>query len=154
MTLLAKVKSFTVEVGDCWEWLGAFNGKVPMMRVGKKMMAVRRALVLHEGKELYSHDYITCGCGNWRCVNPEHSRQTQRRFHMKRIAASTSPLKTAHVIALAKKRSKRTPEMDMDIINSNDSIAEAAKKHGISSGLVGKIRRGETSGNPWAGLMR
>jgi hypothetical protein len=145
-----------VEVGDCWEWLGCFNGKVPKVRYDGNMMSVRRVFALDRQPNLTKNQYVTCTCKNWRCVNPDHIGVTARTLFLRNVSKGPNTKKAAHVRYLAAARAKLTPEQEQEIRLSDETGAVVAKRYGISESLASKIRRGEGSkvSNIWAGLMR
>lgn len=155
MTLLDKVKAHTVEVGDCWEWLGRYNGRSPRMSYKDQSRPVRRVLRIEAGEVLGKNDYITQCCGNWRCVNPEHSKRTRKATFLVEIGKSKSAAKLISAAKAREKLKKRTPEMEADALSSSDTCKVTAERWGVSIDTIHQIRRtGGTHVNPWMGLMR
>lgn len=155
-TLLAR----TVEVGECNEWLGYIANDVPQVSHAGKMMTVRRLMFEIQGKDVDGY-YIAPSCGNFRCVNPDHTIARTIKAHHKFMNKCGDPNGLIRIIKLqkaARGRRKLTDEQVQQIRSDPRPSRAVAAEHGVSKGLVCLIRAGKAhravSANPFAGLMK
>lgn len=160
---LETIHARCVEVGDCWEWLGAMSHGRPTIRSEGRKVVSLRAYIAHDiqGIAPEAGKYVTFNCGNPACVNPEHLSSVNRSALMKMTAKRTGyGMRPERRAKLSKKATERygklTPEQVNAIRLMDGTIRGIARETGITFDVVRKIRNGttyRTQGNPWAGLM-
>lgn len=161
MSILERVKNRIIEVGDCWEWQGAYSNKrLPVIAINRKPVPIRRALA-EEAGILVKGRKVMCGCGNWRCVNPEHSKVLPYSVAMKMVSAKGNEVwtKSPKRFLAGKDKRKLTDEQVAYVRSSGKSHRELARELGCDLKTIGRIKRGEgyvevAGANMWAGLMR
>lgn len=150
------------EVGDCWEWNRAVQGKgqIPVMRYQGRAQQVRRVIAVETGMWLQGR-LATCRCANMRCVNPEHVTTVTRQQLQKRTAKATgmhmSPARCRKLAQSARRTGKLT-EAQVAEIRAIEGVTQRdiAKMYGITQPTVSAIRRGvkwKDYSNPWLQLM-
>lgn len=118
--------SRTVEVGECWEWVGAkARARRAYCRVDGRTMPVARWLLQCKGGEVVIHS-----CDNPACIRPEHIRVGTQSENIK------DAVRKGRITSLP-------PEAVRDIYSRRESIAASATTHNTSKTTVKKIRRGE-----------
>lgn len=148
----------SVEVGDCWEWQGALDhNNQPVMRIpGKTAITVRRQIALESGKKVDGR-WVMSGCGNHRCVNPEHFVIVPRLTGIKRIA-KIGGAKTSQRLLNNYDKRVLTDEQAMEALISTDSQKAIAERFGVSEKVIWRIKKGLgykqfQQANPWSGLL-
>jgi hypothetical protein len=150
------------EVGECYEWTGAFSGRVPAIVWKGKTLNVRRALAddMRVSKAIGRDKVAASRCGNWRCVRLEHIQVITRKALQQRTAKK-APL-AARMVGQrkisnkARQRGKLTVEIASAIRESTDTQREIAKRYGVSQATVYAIRKGLTwrqYGSPFEQLI-
>lgn len=151
------------ENGDCLYWDS--NAKTerakrhPLMRVDNQVKSVRRELYEAERGALRAGYCLEPGCGDARCIEPQHQTQiTTRQKNAKggRLS-STSPTRGAKVAAgrIANGQTKLTREHAAEIRASEETGLALAKKYGVDPGTISLIRLGKTwkdYSSPFVGL--
>lgn len=150
-----------VEVGECWEWRGALqsNSPVPTMNYKGKVAPVRRHIAEARGTPLQDK-LATHSCGNQMCVNPEHVVLITRKRLQARIARETqhqvNAVRRKRLSDKARKRSKLTLELALEIRAAEGNQREIAKQYGVSQATVSAIKLGKTwrdYNNPFSQLF-
>ena len=147
--LIERVRRHIEEVGECWEWSGAVQSTspTPMMRVGRKTVAVRRALLEAQGKPLQDK-MVTCRCRNALCVNPEHlmlvTRQRLQQLLARERTYHTNPLRMQKLATRARAHAKLNHDLVAEIREAVGPQREIAARYGVSQATVSAIKRGKT----------
>jgi DNA-binding transcriptional regulator YiaG len=151
------------EVGHCWEWQRALQGRyrMPVMNFGGSVVSVRRHVARTLGLYVPEHSVVTTSCGNPLCVNPRHVMVTSRAELQARTgAAAASSLKQllAHKMALRSRGQVRLSAEQVAEIRAAEGISqrELAALYGVSQATVSAIRRGRTwkdHSNPWVRML-
>ena len=137
----------TVQEGQCLLWTGTHRAGSPQMRLTqpkRRMVMVRRAILeCQHGGALPPGLYAVAGCGEPRCVRPEHVRGMTVQQIGRRAAdagAWQGPLRAAR-IAQARRRQSRLTWDDIQAIRNAPTAKQAAADHGISRSHASLIRR-------------
>jgi hypothetical protein len=153
----------TEEVGECIEWQGYFQNKVPFVQHGERFLSVRRLILELNGTDVPADMYAKTSCGNPMCVNPSHIVLVSKKQHSKAMAAKVkhnSPTRLAKLVKSAQSRRVLTDDQVMQALMDDRTCAEIAKEFEVSKSLISKIRRGQSNrmvkamNNPFSGLMR
>ena len=153
-----RVMSRIVEVGDCWEWIGAFIQKRPVIKVEGQVMTVRRALAIEDGR-MINGCWVMCGCDNWRCVNPEHSVIRKRLAGLKHAGKqSHSGEQSLARQNINRHMRKLTDEQAQEIMLSIKSKRKLAEEYGVHPKVIYRIKnnlsyKDAVIANVWRGLM-
>ena len=160
--LLEYLQARVDEVGDCWEWRRAVQGKgqIPVMRYQGRAQQVRRVIAVETGLWLEGK-LATCKCANMRCVNPKHVVMVTRQQLQKRTAKVTQMhFNPARCIKLAQsaRRTGRLTEAQVAEIRAIDGMnqRDIAALYGITQSTVSAIRRGvkwKDYSNPYLQLL-
>lgn len=146
-TILDVIKEKTVEVGDCMEWTGYCNGRVPSTSVGGRGMSVRSLVALRLGWPI-DGKVVTNRCGNHLCVNPDHLRMmTKSQFHTYVTQTKIDQQALSRRMKLSKsvrQRSKLTLEQAQAIKAHPGPHHVIAKEFGVCMATVSSIRTGKT----------
>lgn len=151
------------EVGNCLEWSGAFNGKSPLLKIGRKPVQVRRFVREQLGKPIPEGHFATVSCGNHRCIKPEHIMHMPAGAFMAKISAEVdhqNPIRTAKIRRARCHARLFTEEQAMQIRLDPRPSREVAQQYGCSHDLVNKIRAGRSykplhaGASPFSGLIR
>lgn len=146
---LDRVRSKTVEVGDCWEWKGAMREQVPVMwdPDRKSPEYVRRQIGQRRAGFNPKLWYVSV-CGNPLCVNPDHVEGKTRSAVAKKAAKKNGngkrPDWLAAIAASKRKSSKLTQELVDQIRSSSESGAEIARRLNMHRTTISAVRRYET----------
>ena len=150
-----------VEVGDCWEWQGAYtlNGHPTGRHDGKPVLMRRLAYVL-AGNTIKPKHIVAASCGNARCINPACTVQRSQRQHLIKMGKEgrqSDHLRNAKLAATKRaKYAKLTIEQVRAIRAANTSNLEEAIRYGVHPRNISRIRRyvcwKEYGQNPFAGL--
>jgi hypothetical protein len=159
MSILDDIKSRCEEVGECWEWRGAFTGpkgrNTPCMKLPAALDQKRPTVSVHRfvfelENEVRPGNLVWRSCCNRACVNPEHQKQgTRKQFanFMKRNGSyKPSALRIARTTA--KRRSQATKltmekAREVRLAQGQRSAKELAAELGINPSWVWRIWRGE-----------
>lgn len=107
------------EPGGCWNWTGATNGGLPVLRLATGPRGIRKLINVHrvvwalENGRLHKGRLVRRTCGNGLCVNPEHLelagvRPPQAINHRRGSQHPTSKLTEADVRIIRSTWKKRT----------------------------------------------
>lgn len=152
-----RIKPRTVEVGECWEWLGWFSNKSPQIRYKGSAVSLRRLLWIERVGRNPDGKYIHVSCGNWRCVNPDHLVAKDFKDHAAASARKRSQASyKAAAIKVGKKNRKLTVQQAMEIRTSPKPCKQLGEEYGVSHTTINRIKRGliynDTS--VWSQLIR
>jgi hypothetical protein len=156
---LDKIKARCVEVGDCWVWQGAHDGKgrPVCVHMGKRISVRRLAKQLDEGREIQRHLVAACKCGDEKCVSPICSViTTVKKAHQ--MAAERGAYTNAardRKMAMTKRAMSPYGAEAIAIVKDAPSASEAARRTGMSPSHAKAIRRGtarQDYSSPFAGL--
>ena len=173
MKTLAEVKAMCEVDGKHWIWGGALergapriwapdytrgNGECSTQHGRRAVWHIKHQKAVPEGMTVY----ISCGvplCVSPHCLETgtkaEWGKSMSESGRMKRGPASRARYRIA-----ARKFSRLSETMVLEIISSNDTGRLLAQKHGISEQLVSKVRKGRTGsaflpvGGMFTGLLR
>lgn len=158
---LESLKEKTIEVGECWEWQGAFGNKVPHVYHAGNLISVRRLFTQLLDKKTPEHGFLIPSCNNRICVNPDHTRWYSKAQFYKRAGnrSAKSPTRAVKIQIYKRAHHAKLDETKAAHIRNSDMPSrEMAQLYGICKSLVCKIRAGRAwvnlSNNPFAGLMR
>jgi hypothetical protein len=135
---LKTIKDRCREDGDCWVWTQACTARAghPQASIdGKGGQLVRRHAVRLSGRPLRSGWRVVDTCGNVRCCNPEHLKQTTPGVVLKRTYDNGS--RSTHGEYIARR---------------DQAIQQGMAK--LNMGIVRVIRQRLTAGETVAGLAR
>jgi len=160
-TIATRMLGRCTEEGDCLIWPGATNPKGLPVAWGGRATASGRRIVWEAltGQQLQPADCILMTCECVRCLNFAHMRKTDRSAVI-RLGAKTgshrSP-KRAHKLrqAYAARTGYDGEALAAEVRSSTQTGVELARRLGISTSAVSKMRRGEAwpaVGSPFAGL--
>ncbi len=159
-----RIKDRCTMCGDCWEWQGACNGsghpKVAWLNEeGRTHKSARRvAWMLGARGPLPDNKLVTVGCGNIRCLNPQHLKLTSKAEVARKTNARASTRFKRKVNAAAANRAKLgkiTMEIAREIRASKKTCTQLAQELGCSVSLVSKVRVNRSwveLNTPFAGL--
>jgi hypothetical protein len=156
---LEKLKAKCEEVGECWIWQGAHDGKGRPVCVhnGKRISPRRLARQLTDGKEIQRHLVTACECGDIQCISPACSVVvTIKTAH--RMAADRGAYSNAardRRMALTKRAASPYGDEVIEAVKLAKSAAVAAKETGMSASHAKAIRAGRSRkdySSPFAGL--
>lgn len=162
------------ECDDCWEWRGGYRaGKWPQLHLRRPSWdGVVRSFCFYVKHLTWWHHHgslpklgkcraLVSGCGNPKCVNPEHlkivSRATVTRqsYEDGRNAITVSRRRN---MAVARRKRSQLSDEDIATIRLREAPAKFyAERYGISNKYVYQIWNGEWRkdySNPFALLMR
>ena len=159
----------THEVGDCREWQGSFGGaqgRSPQLNTGGQCVNVRRlAHALGRGlalDQLSPETNVWAGCGNWRCVCPQHLQSGTRKQMCAALARHQVYRHSPDVVLRITKTKRRTQakltlNQAREIRVATGRLREIAARYGVSPSLVSLIKRGrswrEAAGSPGLALQ-
>ena len=163
MTLIEKIQRHVTLDGECWQWHGyMLQGVTPMMNHdGKGSTNVRRLVLIERGTPMKGY-IATYTCGNPKCVNPDHTGRSTWTQTNRRIAANmnsaTNALRARRVADAKRKTQAKLSQTDVDQIRASDeSYRNLATRYGVSTSIIGRIKRGEMwrtfSASPFSGLF-
>jgi len=159
MTTMEDIKARCLQVGECWEWQGAFDGAgTPVLRHkgDKKLTQVRRHVLSLKGKNIDGL-LATNTCDNRKCVCPAHAAAWTRKKLQGRIAKKIRGMESRkRALSLAaRKRSKANEEIVRQMRESGKSPLQLMAETGFGETMVRQILSHETwkdYSNPFAGL--
>lgn len=130
----------------CLEWTGYTDPKRgPMYRHNDQPTSARRLVwQIKRGQKLgYQQTVKPAGCGNWACLEYQHMALARREDP---VIGRPRTLLHSQRIAMARRAAfaKITMDIARQIRDSTDPEDVEAAKWGISPGMVGCIRRGES----------
>lgn len=148
------------EVGQCWIWQGATDGKGrPQLRNGLHGTRSPRRLVrqLTDGKPVPAHLVVTCKCGDILCISSDCSVVATNSTTHKMAVARGSYRNAARDIrmALTKRAQSHISEDMVQIIRLAQSALDGHRQTGVSLSHCKAIRRGDARrsySSPFAGL--
>ena len=161
MTLIEKIQRHVTIEGECWEWHGRMQGSIPMMKHKNGASNVRRLVLIERGVPMTGF-IATYTCGNAKCVNPDHTGRSNNTQLNRRIVAdmssATNTLRSKRIAETMREKHAKLSQADVDQIRASDEKEkDLATRYGVSEGLIGRIRRGQTwktfSASPFAGLF-
>lgn len=156
---LDKIKAKCDEVGDCWLWNGAHDGKgrPVCVHMGERISVRRIAKQLDEGREIQAHLVVACKCGDIRCVSPSCAVITtvKKAHQMAAERGSYSNPARDRRMALAKRARSPYGADAIAIVMGAETAKQGAQLTGMSASHAKAIRRGISRrdySNPFAGL--
>jgi len=153
---LADLKARCEEVGECWEWQRHINkfGVAQVRFDGMPSPARRVAWTLAIGAAANGM-HITHTCGNFRCINPAHSKQVEQKFILKRnMDGANQALRVARMSA-TKRKQMGVPANVVAAVRANSTAPakDMAAQFGVSTATIYKLRRQALAASPFGGLM-
>lgn len=153
----------TVEEANCILWTGATSstGHPIYKPHGCGCQLVRRKMFELTRGDLTPRVPIDTICGERRCINPAHLRQSTIQDIAKKASkkgAWSSQLRAAKIAAAKRAKGKLTMEQAREIRMSAESGPKLAARYGVNPSLINGIKRGKNwresaNTNPFAGLM-
>lgn len=156
---LKDIKARCIEVGECWEWQGAFSNSrspaatiptqyphqpgVRARRVGAHVLAWEAANMKSSGSMMV---YRTCF--NKTCCNPAHLRRgtsaQMSEFLAKNGKCKRKPSAIAS-ITRAKRQTQAKLSMDQarEIRASTEGVVALADRYGVNKSLISRIKAGK-----------
>lgn len=158
--ILARLRQYTVEDGDCQRWTGACCNGHPAISVHSKTVLTRRALWEAEHGPIPAGKIIKCACGTPKCVSLEHLSLTTRKALAQAdgvLGKMSGTVRSAKIAATkrAGRQAKITQEIACEIRVSDAVGSHLARQFNLSESTVSRIRRNQTwrdYGTPWQGL--
>jgi hypothetical protein len=146
------------EVGECWEWKRSTNGaKMPQTRHAGKVVGARKLAFVLAGNEVKDGFYVVPKCKNYRCINPECSKQvTPAKFMKDENKGRVKSLATCEKLSTSSRRwAKLTPDDVANIRGSDKPGRQLAQEHGVALKTIWNARNNRTwqeYRSPWSGL--
>lgn len=146
----------------CWVWRGSAGNGYPAMRIGDKVVNVRREVARLSNKRMHKGCIVRCKCDEQLCVNPDHIYVSTRAkvidelIEHGKIGTLSARIKLA-VYRRAQHSKIGSMEIARQIRESCDSSRVEAKKHGVSPRTIQRIRSNEAwidYANPMMRMMR
>ncbi len=154
----ARTADRVVEEGECLLWTGAtVQGGRPYLTIGYKRIAVRTLIA--KAKGIWREGHVNPSkCSNPLCVHEDHVASMPKAKHMQKLGAigGRDPKRMATIQTGVHPGRKLSDAQILEIRTSTDSVAEAAKRHGVSGALISRVRLHKTRKhlNPFAALIR
>lgn len=151
------------EVGDCIEWNGYFQNKVPFVNHNGNFMSVRRLIFDLIGRKYEPKTFVGVICENKKCINPEHLILRSMSDHISFMAHNVNhnhPVRITKLQKAAKNRRIFTDEQIADIRCNEKSSAQIARELNVSKSLISKIKRNKSNrvisatSNPFAAMFK
>lgn len=148
---------------SCWEFAGAFSGKVPRINTfnpykgyAEVCTGNRAAWLIAGGADPAGRVVYHSKCMNARCVNPDHlacGTKKQAAASAKKAGSfDVTPAKRAANMKNSRRRpGVLPPEVVRDVRHSDETGKAVSARLGISQQVVSKIRRGESYKDSVAG---
>ena len=163
LLLMARIMDKVETVGDCWEWQGHMcSGKSPVIHMSqdfyglKTTMARVRTLVYVLTHQRKAKGMVTAGCGNLRCVNPDHLK-VMTKANMTKMWCKQSISKSLKITTQKRKTAKLNADQAAQIrLAKGKEAVDLAISFGVSRSTAYKVKSGEIwrdTTSPWAGLM-
>lgn len=155
--ILRRIEGRYVEEGECWIWTGSTTmSSRPVVIVNKKQIGVRVLMAMAKGQHKPG-DVHPSTCRNPLCVNPKHV-DTKTKSEQMKIAGSlggTDPKRLVTIQKISHPNKKLTDAQVMEMRMSTESNVKVARRFGVSTGLVCRVRQHKTRAhlNPFAGLL-
>lgn len=149
--LMEKIRSRSIEEGDCLLWTGACNTRGPVATVGQKQYSLRQvAWSDKHGKPFPSGRVGSSGCNDPRCLAHVVAK-TWKQLNSRRPTAAHRAK-----IAIGKCRDSKLDDAAVaEIRLSDEPMTVLASRHRISKAYGYMIKRGECRrdyASPFAGL--
>ena len=160
---MESLMQWTEEYGECIEWTKYYQNGAPYVCQDGQLIAVRKLILLLQGKDVPKGLFVGTTCGNPRCVNPKHIIARTMKEHAKVMAVKVDHnclLRKSKLWEAAKAKRALTETQVIDVIGDDRPTREIAKEYGISKSLVCRIKSGKSNvyaiakNNPFFGLMR
>lgn len=154
--VLARIRARCHDDGGCWIWEGyTLKGKMPIMSFEGRPTTVRSVAYMHGvGKIRYGHEVVRT-CESTLCCNPAHLEQVTIAERRRRLAARRNDRQPAQLVRqIRETRGKLDMEKAREIRASDEQAKVLAERYGVSSTLIGYVRRGISwaEPSPFAGL--
>jgi len=156
---LDDIKARCDEVGDCWEWKGAYSPHgTPVMYARAERTTVRRVVWrILKGEPLDPKLMAGVKCNNPRCVHPDHVKPKTKAQVLGGMAKNgNQALRAAKIAASQRKRSAKLDETKVAHIRaSNATNVALAAELGVHHSLISAIRKGRAwrqFASPFAGV--
>lgn len=146
MTLIERVTSHAIPVGDCWEWKSAMVKNTPTIMWRGQAQTVRRVIAKEYLNRSLDKMLVTTVCRNPRCVKPEHLLVCTRK-KLQALLSKEKRLTPGHVVraklsVAARRRARLTLEQAQEIRVAEGTQREIATQYGISQATVSAIKSG------------
>ena len=159
---LEKVFARTEEYGNCLDWTGYCQNKVPHVQHEGVFMPVRKLVWILTGRKANENHFYSTKCGNPKCVHPNHITERSRKEHMKFMSKKVDHNAMSRIANLCKAAEKRrilTDEQVAQVMIDPRSSSEIAADFNCSKTLICRIKRGNANraalakNNPFWQLM-
>lgn len=146
-------RSVIEDGSDCWLWGGAMTRGYPRVWTAHPVTGIPSSVsatmaAWHLAGNWFRPDmvvYRTCGCH--KCVNPAHMKCGTKAVACRFVADSDRHKGQIHRQIANKingmKRSKLTPELIVEIRNSDEQARAMGKRLGVSESLISAYRKGK-----------
>jgi len=146
MTLIERVTSHAIPVGNCWEWNSAMSKNTPTLMWQGQAQTVRRVLAKEYLNYSIDNMLVTTRCRNPKCVRPKHLLVCTRK-ELQALLSKEKRLTPGHVVraklsVAARRRARLTLEQAQEIRIAEGTHKEIATQYGISQSTVSAIKSG------------
>lgn len=153
---LEDLHSRCIEVGECWEWQQYINrDNQPQVQYDGMPRPVRRVAWQMANGAVPQGKNIVGMCGNHRCINPSHSQPMPGSAVLhKNFSGANEGLRRARISATKRAQGGVSAEV-VATVNANPcaNAKDLAKRLGVHTSTIYKLRKQQISASPWAGLM-
>lgn len=155
--LLARIRRRCKDDAGCKVWQGyVMKGTTPVISVGGVPATVRRVVFeLVQGAVLPDHEVVAT-CETVLCCEATHLEQITVAERRRRLAIAHNGKQPARLVNLMRERhGKLDMEKARAIRASEEQAKVLAERYGVSSTLIGYVRRGTSwaEPSPFAGLL-
>lgn len=155
--LLRRIRANCHDDGGCLVWEGHVNtGTTPIINVNGIPTTVRRLVFeLTKGGVKPGHE-VVCTCETLLCCEADHLEQITVAERRRRLAIKHNGKQPARLVNLMRERHGKLDMEKARAIRASDEQAKVlAERYGVSSTLIGYVRRGISwaEPSPFAGLL-
>lgn len=159
---LEKIKARCEEVDGCWLWTGPSSSGYPQIRIGKKIVNLRRHVMELAGKPLVGEQVVQCRCKEGMCMNPAHLFASTRKRVTRDIVKDGKLGTLAARIKLSAYQRPRSEkigsiEVAREIRESKNSLKVEAGIRGVHPRTIWRIRNNQAwidYSNPLTSMFR
>lgn len=154
--LLHRIRRRCNDDAGCWLWTGYCDkGVMPVISINGSPTTVRRTVYRLAVGEIRTGFEVVGTCERVKCVAPEHLKQISKAQRRRELTARRSPASLIRLTSANRVRQgKLTMEKAREIRASDEPTKDLAERYGVSSTLIGYVRRGISwaEPSPFAGL--
>ena len=148
-----KLRCEVDEITGCWKWSRSYNYSreahhrtaVAWFPLRERVMSVARIVAILDGKPLHKGWRAWNTCNTEGCCNPEHIRTGTSKMwgdYMARAGRMNTVEALAAKARIGAAKAKVSDEQIAEILASNETHAEIAKRYGVVKQTISKIRAG------------